>query len=198
LTAGESTRKLDVGTVYAIQVVLFAFAMAGINFFDLEWGEPRGPVWLNALAGLGLGGVSYGLVFVLFHWACPRYRSLLEFTKKIRAAVSHFGLAAILFVSALAAISEEMFFRVFLQSLLQQHTAEWMAIGVASLLFAATHGLSLIYFSVTLVFGLLLGVAFAMTNSVTLVMSWHFFYDVVSFVVLIRYPELLYLNRNQE
>lgn len=198
MNSSESAKKLNVGLVFTSQVILIAIALSGINYFELELGEARGPAWIYALSGLGLGAVSYGIAFLIFRWAHAYSASLVDITRRVRSAVAHLGLAAILAISAFAAIGEEMFFRGFLQNWLQQFTSDWLAILAAAVFFAAMHGLSLIYFSISFGIGLLLGAAFALSESIALVMFWHFSYDVLSFLVLVRYPGLLYLSSDKE
>jgi membrane protease YdiL (CAAX protease family) len=198
LTSQESVTRIDVGTVFTIQVVLLAIALFGINHFDLQVGEASGPALVFVLSGLGLGTISYGVAFMIFRWAYSKSASLLEFSRRVRSTAAHLKLTAILAISAFAAIGEEMFFRGFLQNWLQQLTSEWLAVLGAAVLFAAMHGLSLIYFSISLGMGLLLGAAFALSECIALVIFWHFSYDVLSFLVLIRYPGLLNLSSDKE
>ena len=190
--------KLKVGSVFTIQVILFAIAISGINYFELELGEAQSPRWLMGLAGLLLGALTYGLSLVVRRWLFADSASVLNLLQKLRATVSHFNFGSILAVSAFAAVGEEMLFRALIQNGLSQLVPGWAAIVIASALFAATHALSLFYVVSAFVLSLFLGTGFAVTGSIALVVFWHFAYNVLSFLVLVRYPNLLLLDSGDE
>jgi membrane protease YdiL (CAAX protease family) len=91
-----------------------------------------------------------------------------------------------------------MLFRALIQNGLNQLVPGWAAIVIASALFAATHALSWFYVVSAFVLSLFLGTGFAVTGSIALVVFWHFAYNVLSFLVLVRYPNLLMLSPNGE
>ena len=66
-----------------------------------------------------------------------------------------------------------------------------IAILISSLAFGLAHANALSYFLLTFALGLALGTTYWLTESIALVIAWHFIYDVLSLVVINKYPALL-------
>nr|WP_252971577.1 CPBP family intramembrane glutamic endopeptidase [Marinobacter sp. DS40M8] len=82
-----------------------------------------------------------------------------------------------------------MLFRGAIQGWLAQHTHDAVAIVAASVLFGMVHYLSFTYFLLATGLGVVLGVAYALTDSLLLVMVWHGVYDMIALYCLRRFPE---------
>ena len=183
-------------SLIAIEALLLLIALSGIRFTSIALARPHGSIFLYVLAGMFFGAIAYGLALLIFRRVHSYSASLRDLISKVRSSVAHFGLAAVFIISISAAIGEEALFRVFAQSWIDQFTPTWVAILTASLLFAAAHAISWVYFAITFVLGLLIGAAFAYTESVALAISWHFSYDFLSLLVLTKFPNLLFLAVN--
>lgn len=197
VTSTQATKKLSLSSIVTMEALLFVIALLGIRFTSLALDGADGSIWRYVLAGTVAGTITYGLAVLIFRWAHAFSASLRELISKVRSSVAHFNLAAILSIAACAAIGEEALFRVFAQSWIDQFAPGWAAILIASVLFAAAHAISLAYFAITLVLGLLIGSAFAYTDSIALAISWHFSYDFLSLLVLTRYPGVLFLSAHR-
>lgn len=88
-----------------------------------------------------------------------------------------------------AGVGEELLFRGAVQGWLAGHTNTTLALLVASVLFGLVHYASFTYFVVATGLGLVLGLAYAITDSLLLVMVWHGVYDMVALFCLLRFPE---------
>lgn len=88
-----------------------------------------------------------------------------------------------------AGVGEELLFRGALQGWLAAHTNTPTALLVASVLFGLVHYASFTYFVVATCLGLVLGLAYALTDSLLLAMVWHSVYDMVALFCLLRFPE---------
>lgn len=92
-------------------------------------------------------------------------------------------------LSVFAGVGEELLFRGAIQGWLAAHTNTTIALLVASVLFGAVHYVSFTYFVVATGLGLVLGLAYELTDSLLLVMVWHGVYDMVALFCLLRFPE---------
>lgn len=92
-------------------------------------------------------------------------------------------------LSVFAGVGEELLFRGALQGWLTAHTNTTTAVLAASVLFGLVHYASFTYFVVAAGLGLVLGMAYAITDSILLVMVWHGVYDLVALFCLLRFPE---------
>lgn len=93
-------------------------------------------------------------------------------------------------LSVFAGVGEELLFRGAIQGWLAQHFHEAVAIVAASVLFGLVHYLSFTYFVMATGLGLVLGTAYAHTDSLVLVMVWHGVYDMIALYCLRRFPQL--------
>jgi len=92
-------------------------------------------------------------------------------------------------LSVFAGIGEELLFRGAVQGWLAVHTDTTTAVLAASVLFGLVHYASFTYFVIATSLGLVLGLAYALTDSILLVMVWHGVYDMAALFCLLRFPE---------
>jgi len=92
-------------------------------------------------------------------------------------------------LSVFAGVGEELLFRGAIQGWLARHVHDAVAIGLASVVFGLVHYLSFTYFVLATGLGLALGTAYALTDSLILVMVWHGVYDMIALYCLRRFPE---------
>ncbi|WP_254774364.1 CPBP family intramembrane glutamic endopeptidase [Marinobacter sp. AC-23] len=92
-------------------------------------------------------------------------------------------------LSVFAGVGEELLFRGAVQGWLAVHTGPIIAVLAASVLFGLVHYASFTYFVIATGLGLVLGLAYAMTDSLLLVMIWHGVYDMVALFCLLRFPQ---------
>jgi len=85
-------------------------------------------------------------------------------------------------------VGEELLFRGAVQGWLAWHLNDGLAILAASVLFGLVHYLSFTYFVMATGLGLVLGVAYWMSDSLMLVMVWHGVYDMIALYSLRRHP----------
>ncbi|GAA5525553.1 hypothetical protein Maes01_02123 [Microbulbifer aestuariivivens] len=193
-------RHLSAAQVFRIallsQAALLLLALAGLWLTGVELPAVRGSevVWIlmGALAALA----TYALAFFLTRLPGAlgsALRQLCELLQPLFAGCS-WGQIAVLALAA--GICEELFFRVFLQNWLMEVAGPWWGLFAAAVVFALLHGASLLYFSITLMMGLLLGWCYWATGSAMGVMVWHALYDLLAIGLLARYPHLLGIQRH--
>ncbi|MGO1749485.1 MAG: lysostaphin resistance A-like protein [Marinobacter sp.] len=88
-----------------------------------------------------------------------------------------------------AGVGEELLFRGAVQGWLAAHTNTTTAVLVASVLFGLVHYASFTYFVVATCLGLVLGLAYALTDSLLVAIVWHGVYDMIALFCLLRFPE---------
>lgn len=84
---------------------------------------------------------------------------------------------AVLLVSLLAGVGEELLFRGVLQDGLMQLSPTWLAVAMASLLFGLAHAVSLAYFLIATLIGLYLGLLYLHADNLLAPMLTHALYD---------------------
>lgn len=103
--------------------------------------------------------------------------------------------AVLVCLSLLAGIGEELLFRGAVQGGLLVHTNATVAVLGASVLFGLVHWVSFTYFLIAAGLGLILGVAYLLSESVVLAMFWHAVYDVIALFCLLRFPHWFGVTR---
>lgn len=91
-------------------------------------------------------------------------------------------------LSVLAGVGEELLFRGAVQGLALDYLPSWAAVLVAAVLFGAVHYVSFTYFVMATGLGLVMGSAYQLSGSLTLVMVWHAVYDMIAIYCLLTYP----------
>lgn len=114
-------------------------------------------------------------------------RGLYEFA-------SGYSWPVLILLSVFAGVGEELLFRGAVQGWLAEHTGPITAVIAASLLFGLVHYVSFTYFVIATGLGLVLGMAYAITDSLLLVMVWHGVYDMVALFCLLRFPRWFGVN----
>ncbi len=102
---------------------------------------------------------------------------------------SGYSWSVLLLLSIFAGVGEELLFRGAVQGWLAVHTNATTAVLAASVLFGLVHCVSFAYFVIATGLGLVLGLAYAITDSILLVMIWHSVYDMIALFCLLRFPE---------
>ncbi len=101
-------------------------------------------------------------------------------------------------LSVFAGVGEELLFRGAVQGWLAVHTDTTTAVLAASVLFGLVHYASFTYFVIATGLGLVLGLAYALSDSILLVMVWHGVYDMVALFCLLRFPEWFGISGHPE
>ena len=90
------------------------------------------------------------------------------------------GIVAVVVVSALAGLGEELLFRGVIQAGVSQAFGAWQGLVVASVLFGLMHALSRAYLVLATLMGLYLGVLYQITDNLLLPALVHGLYDAIA------------------
>ncbi|MCK0163682.1 CPBP family intramembrane glutamic endopeptidase [Marinobacter sp. S6332] len=107
---------------------------------------------------------------------------------------SGYSWPVLILLSVFAGVGEELLFRGAVQGWLAEYVGSTAAVLAASLLFGLAHYVSFTYFVIATGLGMVLGMAYAITDSLLLVMVWHGVYDMIALFCLLRFPEWFGVN----
>lgn len=99
------------------------------------------------------------------------------------------GIGAVVVLSALAGLGEELLFRGVLQAWLAGVSGPWSAVVLGGLAFGLAHYLSPAYFVLATCMGLYLGALYQLTGNLLLPVLVHALYDAFAIVYLLRWRE---------
>jgi len=161
----------------------------------------------SLLGDLGLWTIPLGALFgVALYVGCfaltcrpPFYTaSMKSLMRTLHSLFRNFSWFDIVVISCLAGIGEELLIRGALQSWLVDDIGPVVGVVIASVAFGLLHFLSRMYILVTALLGALFGVALLLTDSILLVIIAHAVYDVCAFFTLVKRPDLLGIDSENE
>ncbi|MEX2963242.1 lysostaphin resistance A-like protein [Microbulbifer sp. TYP-18] len=173
------------------QLALLLLAAAGFYLTSLPLPETGSSVLRELAVGLVGGGLSYLAAMALTRSDTAVGATLRHHCRQLSRLFCGFSWPQIVCLALAAGICEELLFRGFLQGWLASLGGPVTGIALASLVFALLHAVSPIYFAVTLVMGLVLGLAYWLSGDLLGVMLWHSVYDLVAIGLLVKYPHWL-------
>ena len=141
------------------------------------------------------GATAYALLFCLPMIAMlfffdrstlePVIRFRREIDDKIVPIFANSRLPDLAFIALLAGVSEELFFRGWMQGLLTDIWGIWAGNLIASAIFGLAHYLSPTYAIYAGLTGLYLGVIYQVSGNLFLVMAIHALYDFITLIYLV-------------
>lgn len=134
-------------------------------------------------------GCTYGVILLLSTVPGLLPDTLDRQMRGLYRFASAYSWPVLFLLSVFAGVGEELLFRAAVQGWLAEHTHTVTSVLVASVLFGLVHYASFTYFVVATGLGLVLGLAYAISDSLLLVMVWHGVYDMIALFCLLRYPQ---------
>ncbi len=119
------------------------------------------------------------------HWK-PLSRLTNEINEKVTPIFAQCKFIDLIAIALLAGMSEELFFRGWLQGALTNKFEVWVGILIASAIFGFAHYLSATYAIYAGLTGLYLGVIYQVSGNLYIVMVIHALYDFIALVYLVR------------
>ena len=156
----------------------------------LEGLTTAGYLALGTLAGL----LTYGALLLLSLMDVLSSDTMKRHIRDLHRFVRSQRWPVLVGLAVLAGIGEELLFRGVIQGWVGQHLGTVAGILAGAMVFGLAHAMSRAYFLVATALGALFGVAYALTDSLQLVMVWHAVYDLVVIAVLRWYPQLFGLG----
>lgn len=184
---------------FATLTLQFAFGMSGLLLLYLTETavKTKGLFDFSASAsGAIIGAACFALVLWITRSKTAVGASLRKDLTRTYSAVRSLSLPAIVCLSIAAGAAEEILFRGFIQGWLADNVHYTVGIGVSAALFGLLHFGSVTTFIFTSLYGLLFGIAYYFTESITLVIAWHITYDLFALYLIARVPECFHLDRS--
>lgn len=145
-------------------------------------------LWPSFLLGALGATLTYGALLLLTRVPGLFPENLERQMQGLYDFASSYSPAVLILLSLLAGVGEELLFRGAIQGWLMAKTDPVTAVIAASVLFGLVHYVSFTYFLVATGLGLILGAAYVLSASLTLVMIWHALYDMIALFCLLRFP----------
>jgi len=150
-----------------------------LSQISLTWGA-TGYALLLCLPMLGILYIALRSKRGLF------YRLKSELDEKVRPIFSNCKLIDLAFISLLAGLGEELFFRGWLQRLLTDKLGLWLGLMLASLIFGFMHSISKEYVLYAALTGVYLGLIYQVSGNLYIVIAIHALYDFIALVYLVE------------
>lgn len=170
----------SIGVVGLVAIVVFAIPV------DNDGVSPG----IAVFGGIAGSVATYALIMMLSSLPGLLRDSLETQMEQLHRFACDYSWPALVALSVFAGVGEELLFRGAIQGWLAQHMHDGIAVAAASVLFGLVHYLSFTYFVLATGLGLVLGTAYALTDSLVLVMVWHGVYDLIALYCLRRFPQL--------
>ena len=183
----------------ALLLVTF-FVEGGLYLFGLLL--IGGPGAMQSKFSFSWSATLYALLlclpmFVILYFASrtkwpPLHQLSNEIAEKVVPIFANCKIIDLALIALLAGVSEELFFRGWLQGTLANRFGIYLGILIASAIFGFAHYLSFTYAIYAFLTGIYLGVIYDVTGNLYVVITIHALYDFIALVYLVR------KGRNQE
>jgi membrane protease YdiL (CAAX protease family) len=190
--------KISFAYVLFSQFVIVFIGLIIIVAADLPWRLWHSSPAIDLLLGAFAAAITYSLMYVVYLCGGKVSQQLTADIKKLGCHFVGYSWAKLVVISVLAGIGEELLFRVGLQAWLATHVNIYLAIFVPALIFGLLHFISVIYFVVATLMGVVFGLGYHFSESLVLIMLWHGAYDLIALIVLVKYPHIIGIHFEEE
>ncbi|WP_444943922.1 CPBP family intramembrane glutamic endopeptidase [Microbulbifer sp. ZKSA006] len=174
-----------------IQLGCLLLAILGFYLVSMEVSFLGDRIWLQLLLGLLGAIVTFAVVLILARSESLFGKILRHHCAQLTRLFSRLSSSQMVWVALAAGVCEELLFRGFLQSWFSQLSTPFLGLLGASLIFALLHCASWVYFCLTFMIGLVLGIFYQMSGGLVGVIIWHAIYDLLAIFAMVRFPHLL-------
>ena len=181
--SANPSREIALGTATALLAVQ-CIVMIAVGLLLWHWSGRALAAFVTVsgpqlIQGVALGLAMISLAFVLFRGFPRLGESLVRMQAETYAFLGpKLGMPAIVFISLCAGVGEEALFRGGVQTFLSDDAGALAAIAVSSAVFAAIHLGKPVITALLFVVGLIFGMVYWLTESLSAVMIGHALYDV--------------------
>lgn len=173
------------------QLVIVVAGILLIWGFGMQMPNANVGVLHSIAVGTLLAFITFLLFALIYRFGGKFAQALLIDARRVSGIFCGYSWLHLACVAALAGVGEELLFRGFLQTWLDNSFAITWAILIASIIFGLLHYLSHAYFISATLMSIAFGVAYCMTDSLLMVVVWHGVYDFIALLVLVKYPDFI-------
>ena len=167
------------GGLYVVGLLLMGSSGAVQAKFSFSWNATLYALLLSL-------PMFAALYFAVWSKWEPLSQLRIELEEKVVPLFANCEIIDLVVIALLAGVSEELFFRGWLQGALTIRFGIWSGILVASAIFGFAHYLSPTYAIYAGLTGLYLGIIYQLSGNLYVVMAIHAVYDFIALVYLIR------------
>lgn len=189
--ANSETPIISSRAALMFQASIAVVALGAIGLFGIEV-DTRGVSVVSAILIGTVGGVATYLLLLLLTKVPGVFppSALKQHSRDLFVFASGHSWPTLIGLAALAGLGEELLFRAVIQGWLAAQTNVYVGVVAGAVLFGLAHWLSVTYFLVATMLGVLLGTVYAVSESILLAMVWHGVYDLTALVFLRQFPQL--------
>ena len=167
------------GGLYVVGLLLMGSSGAVQAKFSFSWNATLYALLLSL-------PMFAALYFAVWSKWEPLSQLRIELEEKVVPLFANCEIIDLVVIALLAGVSEELFFRGWLQGALTIRFGIWSGILVASAIFGFAHYLSPTYAIYAGLTGLYLGIIYQLSGNLYVVMAIHAVYDFIALVYLVR------------
>lgn len=193
MTRRTQRRRSLLGLAFQAGIVVLGLILLWL--FDIPVATDGLTVPAYLAWGTAAGVLTYGALLLLSLTDLLSSDTLQKHLQDLHWFVRSQSWPVLIGLAVLAGVGEELLFRGVIQGWVSEYLGRVVGILAGGVIFGLAHALSRAYFTVAAALGMVFGVAYAITDSIQLVMVWHAVYDLVVIFILRRYPQLFGLNR---
>lgn len=189
MSTSEDRMSPNFWFILVIPLISLLLGILLLYFTDTPWQLAPNSIGSSILWGAALGIISYA--FAVLVTRLPFASSLRDTCRELLPIFGNFSIPKMIILSLAAGLGEEFLFRGFLQEWLIGNFSVEIGIAVAAVFFGLLHFASVSYFLLTTLLGAAMGLAYHLSGSLLLVITWHACYDFLAIWVMSKNPELL-------
>lgn len=180
-----------VGVVLASQLAVVLLGVAGIWLLNISLPAAKIGWVLASIFGVVLAVITFAVFFLVYRCGGRFAQTLLTDLQRVWGLFTGYSWLKIIGVATLAGIGEELLFRGFAQTWLNNYVAIAWAILISSIIFAMLHYLSYAYFICAVLMSIAFGVGYYFSGSLLMVIVWHGVYDLIALAVIVKYRHFI-------
>jgi len=180
-----------VGVVLASQLAIVLLGIAGIWLLNVSLPAATIGWMLASIFGVVLAVMTFAIFLLVYRFGGRFAQTLLTDLQRVWGLFAGYSWIKMVVVATLAGIGEELLFRGFAQTWLNNYLAVAWAILISSIIFAVLHYLSYAYFICAVLMSIAFGIGYYLSGSLLMVIVWHGVYDFIALTVIVKYRHFI-------
>lgn len=184
-------RAPGLGVVLASQLAIVLLGVAGIWLLNVSLPAAKIGWVLASIFGIALAVITFAIFLSVYRFGGRFAQTLLTDLQRVWGLFAGYSWGKMIVVATLAGIGEELLFRGFAQTWLNNYMVIAWAILISSIIFAMLHYLSYAYFICAVLMSIAFGIGYYLSGSLLMVIVWHGVYDLIALAVIVKYRHFI-------